>query len=344
MGQVDGRVDDAHRGLRTVGRRLSVDASGRRAAGSPQPARRDGSAAGCGRRPGTGATSGAARPAARAAAASSARAASLARSSSSTATSATIGTSSVGEGLERPEREDRLDRPLERVRPDRRDDVTGRDLHHRGPGGALLVGVPVGRVPRPPVVEEGVHRAHDLGRLGQVAQPLGRRRPGLRRDVLPAAVDEDEAGAAIAELGCRPRRHHPAVAVTGEDDSSPAPAGRRPTRPAPSATATRSPASVAGRTGRSARPTARGRAGRRRRCGPRRRSRRATAVQAQAVPARPWTSEGAGRARCAPARPSRGSGSARPAPARRRTRPARPRDRARATGAARLGGGQVHRA
>ena len=117
---------------------------------------------------------------------------------------------------------------------------------------ALLVGIPARDVPAAPVVEVGVDRAEHLRRLGQIAQELGRGRAGLQGDILPAAVDQDEAGAAVPELGGRPGRDHAAEAVADQHDPAPG-------RPA-AARAARSPR----RRRRHRRPAWRGRTGRRR--------------------------------------------------------------------------------
>ncbi len=123
----------------------------------------------------------------------------------------------LGQAGERQVLEDRLDRSLEGMRPDRRHDVTRGHLDDGLPGGVLLVGIPVDGIPRPPVGQVGVHRGEHLGRFGQVAQEFGRGQTRLGGDVLPTAVDQDEPGAAVAQQVGRPRGHDRTVAVPGQD-------------------------------------------------------------------------------------------------------------------------------
>ena len=83
------------------------------------------------------------------------------------------------------------------------------------------------------VGEERAHRAHDLGRLVEAAQELVDVHAGGRLERLPAAVDEDEPGAAVAE-GRRGRGSDDrAEAVAGQDVASSPSASS----PDPSATA-----------------------------------------------------------------------------------------------------------
>ena len=128
------------------------------------------------------------------------------------------------------------------MRPGRRHDPAGVRLDDGRARGPLLVGVPGRRVERRAVGEERGHRAHHLGRLVEAAQELVDVEPGRRLEDLPAAVDEDEPGAAIAEDRGRRGDDGPEP-VTGEDDAI---ARVPPSRPEPSATATTSPARVAG--------------------------------------------------------------------------------------------------
>ena len=104
----------------------------------------------------------------------------------------------------------------------------------------LLVGVPRRRVERGAVREKRRHRAHDLGRLVDPAEELVDIDAGRRLERLPAAVDEDEARAGVAEGLGGPRRNDRTEAVPGEDDPRAAASSSR----EPSATARTSSASV----------------------------------------------------------------------------------------------------
>ena len=171
------------------------------------------------------------------------------------------------------------------MRPRRRHEATGRRLDDRGPCGPLLVGVPGRRVPRSAVAQVGGHRAHDLGRLVERAQELVDVLAGRLGDVGEPAVDEDEAGAALAEPRRGRRRHDRRRTVTGEHDRAVLERARslgdrddvagsaRPAR------TRRSP---------SARPTGRGRGGpSRSSAAAAAQTRRATGVQAQALAGEP---------------------------------------------------------
>ena len=86
------------------------------------------------------------------------------------------------------------------------------------PRGAFLVGVPAGRVEGCAVGQEGRHGAHDLRGLVEAAQELRDVHPARRLEILPTAIDEDEAGAAVGQVGRGPRRHDGPEAVPGEHD------------------------------------------------------------------------------------------------------------------------------
>ena len=155
----------------------------------------------------------------------------------------------------------------------------------------------VGGIERRAIGEEGGHRAHDLGRLVETAQELLDVEAGRRLERLPAAVDQDEPGAALARApaAARPRRSPRTRGRRGRP-------GRRgsSSRPEPSATASASSARVGEvvAPSRSARRRGRGRAGPSRRRAGRARSRRATGVQIQAgLPTSPWISRTPGPVR-----------------------------------------------
>ena len=87
------------------------------------------------------------------------------------------------------------------------------------PRGAFLVGVPGARVKGCAVGEKGRHGAHDLRRLVETPQELSDVHPARRLEILPAAVDEDEAGAAVGQGDRGPSRHDGPEAVPGEHDA-----------------------------------------------------------------------------------------------------------------------------
>ena len=112
-----------------------------------------------------------------------------------------------------------------------RHDATGMGLDDGGPRGALLVVVPRGRIERATIRQERVERAHDLRGLVEAAQEFLDVQAGGVLHRLPAAVDEDEAGAAVTESRCRARRHDRPEPVAGQDEPGLAERSRTPHLP-----------------------------------------------------------------------------------------------------------------
>ena len=104
---------------------------------------------------------------------------------------------------ERVVREHRAHTGLQRMRPGGRHDPPRVRLDHRRSRSALLVGVPRRRIEAGPVGEEGAHRGQHLGRLVEPAQELLDVHLACLLQVLPAPVDEQQAGAAGSK-GRRP--------------------------------------------------------------------------------------------------------------------------------------------
>ena len=94
-------------------------------------------------------------------------------------------------------------------------------LDDRGPGGLLLVGVPRRRVEGLAVGEVCRHGAHHLRRLVETAQELVDIDAARRLDRFPATIDQNEPGAALAHLGCRPGGDDRPEPMPGEDDPVP---------------------------------------------------------------------------------------------------------------------------
>ena len=176
-------------------------------------------------------------------------------------------------------------------------DPPGRRFDHRCPGRGFLVGIPGRWVEAGPFCEKRRHRSENLRRLLEAAQELVGLHAGRRLDVLPTAVDEDEARTAVADRGCGQGRDDPPESVTRETIRP------LPTAPDPSATAIIG-ASSSGSIVQWGHPKGRGHAGP---------SRRRAALPRAGGQRRPdqavlWT--GRGRGRSGPFRPlpNRGSG------------------------------------
>ena len=123
-----------------------------------------------------------------------------------------------GQGGQRTVREHRLHGRGEGMGSDAEHDLAGRDLHDGGPGGRLLVGIPGGRIEGPAIGQVGAHRPEHLGRLLDRMEELGRVQGVGGGDILPAAIDQHEACATVAEASGRPGRDHRPEPVPDEDD------------------------------------------------------------------------------------------------------------------------------
>ena len=117
---------------------------------------------------------------------------------------ATIGARTAPSVIAGPILEHRLDAGGEGVWPRRGHEPARRRLDDRRPGRRFLVGVPRRGIEAGPFGKIGRHRPKDLRRLVEAAQELVGLHPGRGRDVLPAAVDEDEPPAPLAERLLRP--------------------------------------------------------------------------------------------------------------------------------------------
>ena len=224
--------------------------------------------------------------------------------------------------------EHRHDRALERVRADRRDEVTRRDLDDRGPRGTFLVRAPARPGPRP-----GDRRGTrpSIGGSRVARQGRGGTRPGSGRSPSRGPASRRRRGR-DHRSGRRARRRPTPRRCPRSRDRRARPGGppfpdRRP-RPVPGAPSPRRPPrhrprAWPTRRAPSAHRTIRARAGRARPSGG-----PGAAGERPRSSSRPWTTgHGRGGPRPdRPARPSRGSGSAprgRPRPRSRRVPPCR---------------------
>ena len=125
----------------------------------------------------------------------------------------------LGQRHERVVEEHRPDARLGRVRTGGGNDLARVRLDDGGPRRGVLVRIPAGRVERLAIGQEGRHRAHHLGWLVEAAQELVDIDPAGGLERLPAAIDQDQPGAAVADRGRGPRSDDRAEPMTGEDDA-----------------------------------------------------------------------------------------------------------------------------